>query len=693
MVIGTERLFVMSVAACIAYQHNIWLVFIAGLICSVGSWTTIKLFNRSLSAKGAQKMSWHVLTATAAGTTIWCTHFIAILGYDPGVPYGFDPVLTVVSLLVAFFGSALGFVVASDRNSTTAALVGGGIVGLGISVMHYSGILAYRVNGIVSWDVTYLVTSICLAVAFSALAAFIVVRGRLRNRALAGAGLLAFAILSLHFTGMTALRITPLDIDNAATNPEAARTLALAVACVALMVVAAGFASYFIDGSTRAESVERLREAATHDGLTGLPNRSGFNERLDRELLAADAVGARVAFIAIDLDRFKEINDRRGHAAGDEVLKILGRRMMGVLRGGEVIGRMGGDEFAAFRRVESDEMLQAFLRRIETVLSKPMTLDDGEVVAGGSIGVAFYPDDATTRTTLASNADLAMYRAKGDVSRSICFYEPSMDDFVRTRRKLAAELREALEKGQLDLHYQVQTSVLTGEIRGYEALVRWRHPVRGLVPPSDFIPIAEESGLILPIGEWVLRTACATAATWSPPYKIAVNLSPIQFGTAGLPDLIRRTLRETGLDAERLELELTESTIFVDRERSLHMLREIKRLGVSIALDDFGTGYSSLDILRSFPFDKIKLDRSFMREVEDSPTARAIIRAILALGSSLKIPVLAEGIETDAQLALLRAEGCDEAQGYLLGRPAPLDSIVSGGQITLMPGDPLAQSA
>ena len=258
---------------------------------------------------------------------------------------------------------------------------------------------------------------------------------------------------------------------------------------------------------------------------------------------------------------------------------------------------------------------------------------------------------------------------------------------------LGIELREALENQQLEVHYQVQMSVSTGKIRGYEALLRWNHPKIGPIPPSEFIPLAEESGLILPLGEWVLTTACAAAKSWEPPYKVAVNLSPVQVGHANLPKLVHEVLLETGLPAARLELELTESTIMKDRARSLHTLRQIRALGVTIALDDFGTGYSSLETLRAFPFDKIKLDRSFMSEIEASSSAKAIIRAVMALSNSLDIPVLAEGIETEGQLSILDREGCHEAQGYLLGRPACLEQIVGSGQLSLIEAHPVDDAA
>ncbi len=676
----------MTVLGCIIYEHDIRLVAVAALICIAGSWVTARLFLRTTTTSGMQRFGWHFLAALAAGVAIWCTHFVAMLGFDAGVPVGFDPVLTIVSLLIAVVGSTVGFALAGSRLAGFGAALGGAVVGLAIAAMHYVGMIAYRVQGIVTWDMPYLVASIMLSVGLSAVALHYAMRQG-KHAATIMTGVLSLAIAALHFTGMTALRIEPMLIDGSFSSPDALHAMALAIAAMALVIVGAGLASYLIDDSARAESIERLRRMALNDTLTGLPNRANFNERLDFEITLAREGRQKLALIGIDLNRFKEINDVRGHNSGDEVLRVLGRRMKGQLREeeGEFVARTGGDEFAAiFRMGEEDRSsISSFLDRLEKALFKPIRIDDFEVTAGASFGVAIYPDDADNKATLINNADLAMYRAKADVTRTICFYEPGMDETVKARRNLAADLREAHNRNQLSVHYQVQTSISTGEIRGYEALLRWKHPRHGFISPSVFIPIAEESGLILQIGEWVLRHACATAATWEPPYKVAVNLSAVQFAHGDLPELIRQVLLDTGLPPGRLELELTETTIFADRERSLHVLRQIKSLGVGIALDDFGTGYSSLDTLRSFPFDKIKLDRSFMNEVDSSPQAKAIVRAVLALGRSLSIPVLAEGIETQAQLSMLSTEGCDEAQGFLLGRPVPLLQIVDSGQITL----------
>ena len=666
----------MTVISCIRDQHDLMLVLAALLVGVAGGWTITRLASRVNSAQGVQKGGWLFMTSVASGAAIWCTHFVAMLGYDPGVPVGLDPVLTIVSLLIAIGGCAAGFGLATSGLGKFAPAFGGAVVGLTIAFMHYTGMIAYRVQGIVTWDMAHLIGSVAVATILCAVSLQIAAYRNWQADDHLSTSIFVLAVAGLHFTGMAAFQVEPMRIDGSFSDPQAMQALAMAIAGVAMLVVGAGLTSQLIDQSVRLETVERLRDAAMQDSLTGLPNRAGFRDRLDHEIDRASETEGELALINIDLDRFKEINDLRGHATGDEVLRVLAKRMQALLGPGEVIARLGGDEFAALHRIIDRPGLTAFLTRLETALFKPIRLDDYEVVPGASIGVAIYPVDGKDKETLLNNADLAMYRAKASLARAICFYEPSMDETVRARRSLTADLRHALESNALEVHYQVQTTVTTGEIRGYEALLRWKHPVHGYIPPAEFIPLAEQNGLILQIGEWVLRTACKEAATWDPSYKVAVNISPVQFVHAELPKLILEILVETGMPAQRLELELTESTIFVDKERSLRMLRQIKALGVSIALDDFGTGYSSLETLRAFPFDKIKLDRSFMSEVETSPQAKAIIRAVLALGKSLDIPVLAEGIETNGQLALLGSEGCDEAQGYLLGRPAPITDII-----------------
>ncbi len=662
----------LSVIGCIFGKHNIWLVLVAALVCVAGAWASLRLFARARQTRGLQAAGWHFLTAVAAGGSIWCTHFIAMLAYEIAGGFQLDPVMTMVSLLIAICGTSTGFIIAGLPRPRLAAPIGGAVIGLAIAAMHYTGMMAYRVEGVVNWDPNFLIASIVLAVILAASAMTVAVRDERTFWRYIAVTLLVLAIVTLHFTGMTAFKVVMINLPLGATNAGAVSTLAMAVAVVGLLIVGTGVSSYLIDDETRNDNVRQLRHMALSDVLTGLPNRAAFSDRLEREMNHARTAGGHVGLAIFDLDRFKEINDVRGHAAGDEVLQAVARRISAVLQGHEFVARLGGDEFAALVRYHDAETLRAFVERLRLALVPAVMIDDFEVAPGASFGVASYPGDADDRETLLGNADLAMYRAKNDLTRSVCIYEPSMDESVRARRTLTAELRDALAGGQLAVHYQIQTSIASGEAIGYEALLRWKHPVRGYIPPVEFIPLAEESGLILDIGEWVLKTACAEAAGWDAPLKIAVNLSPVQFAHANLPRMVHEVLIETGLDPRRLELELTESTIIGDKVRSLHILRQIKALGVTVALDDFGTGYSSLETLRAFPFDKIKLDRSFMSEIETSPQAKAIVRAVLALGKSLEVPVLAEGIETPAQLSILAVEGCDEGQGYFLGRPGPM---------------------
>lgn len=429
------------------------------------------------------------------------------------------------------------------------------------------------------------------------------------------------------------------------------------------------------DVTARIHSEEQITHLARHDPLTGLPNRRQFIEVLDTTIERADALGTNVAVIGIDLDRFKDINDTHGHSAGDEVLCVLAQRMGAELLEGEAVGRFGGDEFVAMKSYSNEAHLQEFIARLKRALTENILLAHVDVTPGASLGIAIYPNDADSREKVLSNADLAMYRAKDSNEETVCFYEASMDEAERARRALAKDIWTGMEQGQFFLHYQVQTAAITGEITGYEVLLRWKHPLHGMIPPDRFIPIAEECGAITALGEWVLQKACSDASSWPLEKKIAVNLSPLQLSNIQLVNKVQEILVSTGLAPDRLELEVTESAIIGDKTRALHILRQIKAMGVGIAIDDFGTGYSSLETLRAFPFDKIKLDRSFVSDLATDHQAKAFIRAILALGKSLEVPVLAEGVETKEQMAVLTEEGCSEFQGYYFGRPTTLDQV------------------
>ncbi|TBY51500.1 putative bifunctional diguanylate cyclase/phosphodiesterase [Rhizobium leguminosarum] len=667
-----------SVVNCITTQHNIWLVLVAALVCVSGSWAVLRLFSRGRSVNGAEAVGWQFLAATAAGASIWSTHFIAIIAYHAGTPVTFDPVLTIISLLIAMAGSFCGLTVAGMIRTSWSPAVGGALVGLSIAIMHYTGMLAYVAQGTVDWDMRFLIASIFLAVTITSAAIQVASRDYSAANKIISVGLLTLAIVSLHFTGMTAFKLTPIFIDDSYSNPAALQAMALAIALLSVIIVGAVAASYLIDNQNRVRSVSELEHMALNDALTGLANRACFNDRLAAQIELGNNGGPKFALAAFDLDRFKEINDIKEHSAGDEALKILAQRMRDSNDGTMFIARTGGDEFSIIAPVASRGELREALLRLRAEIIRPFMLDGFHASVGASFGACIFPDDAQERETLINNTDLALYRAKSEIGEKICFFDKKMDDTVRNKRELAIDLRHALENNQLEVYYQVQTLVSDSSVIGHEALLRWQHPQRGFIPPVEFIPLAEESGLILQLGEWVLRTACSQCSSLGMNIRVAVNLSPVQFLHRNLPGLVADVLTDTGLRPENLELELTESAIIQDKERTLLQLQQIRKLGVTIALDDFGTGYSSLDTLRAFPFDKIKLDRSFMGEIESSKSARAIIRAVLALGRSLEIPVLAEGIETCDQLAILHAEGCESAQGYLFGRPAPFANILAG---------------
>ncbi len=430
------------------------------------------------------------------------------------------------------------------------------------------------------------------------------------------------------------------------------------------------------DLQARKQAEQHIRFLAHYDSLTGIPNRSTFNRQLDQEIASALEKGRGLAVMCLDLDRFKDVNDLFGHAAGDAALKGVAKRITGVLRDGQMLARLSGDEFAIIvPELSNPEAAGRVAENILEVLQAPSDDPEADSPISTSIGIAICPNDATERQALLSHADTALYRAKNEGRGTYRFFEASMGAAVRDRRLLEHDLRNAISRGQLHLVYQPQKDITDGRIVGFEALLRWNHPTRGNVPPAEFIPVAEESGIIPQIGEWVLRTACSEAATWPQPLIVAVNVSAVQIHNANFAHLVHEILFETGLAPGRLELEITETALVRDLNRALATLRRIKILGVRIAMDDFGTGYSSLSNLRAFPFDKIKIDGSFIKSVNVNDQAAAIVRSVLGLGRALRLPVLAEGVETAAELAFLESERCDQVQGYLLGRPGEISGF------------------
>ncbi|MDH2385196.1 EAL domain-containing protein [Bradyrhizobium sp. CER78] len=444
------------------------------------------------------------------------------------------------------------------------------------------------------------------------------------------------------------------------------------------------------DVTDRRQTESRMAHMAYHDGLTDLPNRAAFLQALTQMIEACDGTDEEFAVLCVDLDGLKEINDVYGHAMGDKVLIEVAQRLQTVARGG-VVARLSGDEFGLIIDGKQPVAGIALAEQAAEALGEDFAIDGKSVRTGLTAGIAVFPHNGSDAASLLANSGAALFRAKAKSRGTISIFEPEMDQQIRDRRVLHQELSVAIKNGELSLYYQPQAaagpSVASSQIIGFEALARWHHPVRGFVPPSDFIPLAEESGLIVEMGEWILREACREAASWAVPMQVAVNLSPAQFTHGDLVGLVHSILLETGLTPDRLELEITEGVLIEDFDRGLSLLRRLKALGVRISMDDFGSGYSSLSYLQAFPFDKIKIDRAFVINLGRNPQSAAIVRAVIDLGHGLEMSIVAEGVETEAQLGFLAEEGCDAVQGYLIGRPAPIGQFAA-----LVGGDHLAET-
>ncbi len=764
--------------------HDSNLVVLAVVICALASFAAINLLRHAGSSTGRMRNIWLGIAALSTGSGIWATHFIAMLAFTPGIPSGYNIVLTFGSLVAAVLLTGAGLAVSLIPNWRAAPWLSGALVGAGIAGMYQLGMAAFEVQGTILWNYYLVAQSVLVAMILGAAALAAGLHDKSLRWKCYSAGLLTLAIVSHHFTALSAATIVPdptvvispqaipttwLAIGVAVTSflvillalagaridshdrrrsqLEADRMQSLADAAVEGLVLAhgneiitvnksfaelsghlqgqlahaeltscfpddnlrtkllsssdqlietelrhrngsllpvevllrsmdyAGYPHHVIavrDLRARKEAEQHIRYLAHHDVLTSLPNRSHFNTRLDQEISLAQNRGEKLAVLCLDLDRFKEVNDLFGHAAGDKVLQTVASRVTAVLGERHMMARLGGDEFAILLPGLSHPSTAG--RLAEKILEALRQDQDESGVEDipCSIGIAVCPDDSIDRQELLTHADTALYRAKTEGRATFRFFEAKMGIEVRDRRELEHDLRHATARGELRLVYQPQQDLNSGVVGGFEALLRWKHPLRGDISPATFIPIAEETGAILEIGSWVLREACREAASWRQPLMIAVNVSAVQIHSTNLVQTIHQILLATGLSPGRLELEITETALVKDLNRALTTLRQIKALGIRIAMDDFGTGYSSLSNLRAFPFDKIKIDRSFIASVHSNEQAATIVRAVLGLGRGLGLPVLAEGVETGDELRFLQGEACDEVQGYLFGRPSAI---------------------
>ncbi len=436
-----------------------------------------------------------------------------------------------------------------------------------------------------------------------------------------------------------------------------------------------GWVAIHDDVTQQKLSEERISHMAHHDALTDLPNRVMLRAQLERHLTTVQR-GASLAVLCLDLDYFKQVNDTLGHPVGDALLCAVGRRLRECVRNVDVVARLGGDEFAIIQTgVEQPISANTLAQRLVDEMARPFDAEGHEIVLGTSIGISVAPNDGTDPDILLKSADMALYRAKDNGRNAFSFFESGMDAKMQKRRALEVDFRKAIAAGEFELFYQPLVNLEQNTISGFEALLRWNHPTRGVVLPGTFISLAEETGLIIPLGEWVLRQACSEAAKWPDDVKVAINLSPVQFRSKNLVSVVMSAMAAAGIAPNRVELEITEAILLQNNEATLATLHQLRGLGLRISMDDFGTGYSSLSYLRSFPFDKIKIDQSFVRGLDKNNDAIAIIHAVSGLGTSLGMTTTVEGVETREQLDLIRAEGCTEVQGYFFSKPQPASEV------------------
>ena len=666
----------MRVLTCLFYEHNLALVALAALLCIIGSYVSVQLFRRTIDARGGSRFHWCFLASVCAGSSIWGTHFIAMLGYQPGVPVTFHASLTIVSAVIAIGGVGIGLLLSCLRNRWVAAICGGGTIGLAISAMHYVGMFAYRADGIVEWRPGYVAASLVFAVVFGALA---IDRLRLHNRSsatLVATALLVLAIVMLHFVGMAAFSVTPIADFGSGPQGDVFFAMAAAIAMAALLIVGTGVSTYLVEMRTRVDAQDQLHHIAMHDALTGLENRHAFNGKLRRRCQRLARGGPPFALLMVDLDRFKPVNDTLGHPVGDRVLKAVAARLQTAVRENDMVARIGGDEFAIITDGLSDPQIAGHLaERIVDVLSRPFVVGGQVAEIGASVGITLAPADGSDAESLNQQVDVALYHAKHEGRGRHSFFDPSLTETLRERRQLEQDLRRACMRDEFEVHFQPVLDTKTRKFIGAEALVRWKSADRGEVPPTVFIPVAEELGLVSHIGALVLDKACEQAVTWPEDITVAVNVSPVQMMGGRLASNIAQALHRTGLAPHRLEIEITETALVADDELALTALQEVRKLGVKISLDDFGTGYSSLSYLHRFPIDRIKIDRSFVNQLPGDPGSASIVRAIAQLGESLKLEVTAEGIETDEQFDYVAQHGCGNMQGYLFSRPVDAASV------------------
>ena len=671
-------------------SYNYWLVVLSVLVATLASYTALDLTSRITASKGRAAQLWLLGGAFSMGTGIWSMHFIGMLAFSLPVPMGYDVPVTLLSMLIAIVVSGFALYTVS-RNKLTARnlLTGGVLMGIGIASMHYTGMAAMETSPPIQYDPALFVASVVIAVGASLAALSIAFT--LRTDSLwmiyakyGAAVVMGIAITGMHYTGMAAARFAPDTIcltGSLVDNSWMAGTIAVITFIVLSTTrILSVLDTRMVARTARmAASLQKanaeLRHMVLHDPLTRLPNRLLLEDRIGQAIEGCRRPGARCAVLFIDLDRFKSVNDSLGHLYGDELLRAVADRLRLAMRSEDTVSRLGGDEFVVLvRQLARYEDAELVARKLAETVSAPVTIHGRELCVTPSIGVAIHPEHGATVHSLITNADAAMYYVKKAGRNGVRVFAPDMSTYFPDRLAMENDLRKALDRHEMELHYQPKFNLRSGDISGMEALVRWRHPDHGLLLPGEFIPLAEEIGFIVPLGRWVLREACRQNKLWHEegliPLRVAVNISAAQLREDGFADSVALALRETRLDARYLELEITESVVMQNASTALLVLDRLSHMGIHLAIDDFGTGYSSLSYLKRFPIKTLKIDRSFIQDLPNQSDA-LIVEAIQALGRSLKLQVVAEGVETPAQLEFLKSHGNGHYQGFLGGRPVP----------------------
>lgn len=676
-----------------AYNAN--LVTLSVMVAMFASFVALDLARRVYTADGVTAQYWLAGGSFAMGTGIWSMHFIGMLAFSLPIQLGYDFYITFLSWVAAVGVSWIALSIASRKEANWKRIgMCSTAMGIGICAMHYTGMYAMQMEPGIEWHFGWLLTSIVIAVvaSFASLIIFFWMRNQKGMARLgwqsSAAIVMGFAIAGMHYSGMQAANFPLGSICRAASKFDST-WFAVLIGGAAIIMLAVTLLTSVLDARLQSKTAilasslqqanSQLQRIAFLDGLTQLPNRMLLADRLGQAIARSGRDGQVIALLFVDLDGFKTVNDSLGHQAGDQVLKQVAARISAIIRASETVARIGGDEFVVLVEAFKDRAELAMLaQRITGAVSVPISLENDEVLLSASIGIAMYPDDASNESELLARADAAMYNAKASGKNTYCFHDAATTVSAVGVMTELRDLRQAVGRNEFELFYQPKIGLNGTELMGVEALIRWRHPKRGLVPPNNFIPLAERFGLIAQIGSWVINEACRQMRAWLDQgwvIPVAVNVSVQQLRQPELISQISEALTRHNIEPRNLTLELTESGAMDDAPRTLEFLNSIEALGVKIAIDDFGTGYSSLSYLRRFRINELKIDGSFVQDVEHSEDARSIVAAVIQMAHSLNLRVVAEGVETLRQSEFLSSMKCDELQGYLFSRPIPTSEL------------------